>query len=729
MPGVVRGGNNRRVDRSEEAPLMVRGARGEATKLTPWRERADGLPLELAEALRAAATVALPEAECGDTLDLLDMLGCDAQTQAAALWFELARAAPELWAAHNSRLSGQLQRLVAGQQAAEQVWALHAQRATDGGTEGLRRLLLAIVRDLRVVFVLLARQLARMRAAVALPAEQAAALARLSRDIHAPLANRLGIWQLKWELEDLAFRFLQPETYRRIAKLLDERRVDREEFIRQSLDELQQALDAAGIRADLAGRPKHIYSIWKKMQRKSLDFSDLYDIRAVRVLVDGITECYAALGVVHARWPHLPNEFDDYIARPKPNGYQSLHTAVLGPSGKTLEVQIRTHAMHRANELGVAAHWRYKEGGGRDAEFEAKIAWMRKLLERRDDDDSALAAGLQTELVEDRVYLLTPKGEVFDLARGATVLDFAYLVHTEVGHRCRGAKVNGRIVPLTFQPQSGDRVEILTTKVAEPSRDWLSPHHGYLNTARAKDKVRAWFRRIAHDTNLAVGRGMFERELKRLALPPAEIGTLPAHFRLQTQDELLIALALGEVTPGQIARALQEGAEPPAPMPSPVPARLPAPGQGALHIEGVGNLLTTLARCCQPLPGDSVRGYITKGRGVSVHRADCGSLARLLRREPDRVIEVSWGHAASHAYQVDVALRGYDRKELQKDVTNVISNAGAYIVASSSRLQPQSGEVDMRYTLRVSDFEQLSTLLGKLLALPNVTDARRIGVG
>ncbi|MEO7050906.1 MAG: bifunctional (p)ppGpp synthetase/guanosine-3',5'-bis(diphosphate) 3'-pyrophosphohydrolase [Rhodanobacter sp.] len=699
------------------------------TSLTPWRERADVLSPELADALRAVATVPLREAECGDTLDLLGMLGCDAQTQAAALWFELARVDPALWTARRATLSAQLQRLVAGQQAAEQVWALHAQRATDGGTEGLRRLLLAIVRDLRVVFVLLARQLARMRAAVALPPEQAAALARLSRDIHAPLANRLGIWQLKWELEDLAFRFLQPDTYRRIAKLLDERRVDREQFIRQSLDELQQALGAAGIHADLAGRPKHIYSIWKKMQRKALDFSDLYDIRAVRILVDGISDCYAALGVVHARWPHLPNEFDDYIARPKPNGYQSLHTAVLGPAGKTLEVQIRTHAMHRANELGVAAHWRYKEGGGSDAEFEAKIAWMRKLLEPRGDDDSTLATDLQTELLEDRVYLLTPKGEVFDLARGATVLDFAYLIHTEVGHRCRGAKVNGRIVPLTFQPQSGDRVEILTTKIAEPSRDWLSPHHGYLNTARAKDKVRAWFRRIAYDTNLTVGRNMFERELKRLALSQAEISKLPAHFHLQTQDELWIALALGEVTPGQISRVLQEAAQPPVPTPAPAPARPPTLGQGALSIEGIGNLLTTLAHCCQPLPGDAVCGYITKGRGVSVHRADCSSLARLLRREPERVIEVSWGHAASHAYEVDVALRGYDRKELQKDVTNVISNAGAHIIASSSRLHPQSGEVDMRYTLRVSDFEQLSMLLGKLLALPNVTDARRVGVG
>jgi GTP pyrophosphokinase len=699
--------------------------------LSCWRERVDSLPPEFAEALQLTASLFVRESECSDTLDLLGMLDCDVQTQAAALWYELACADPALWAARSATLPTELQRLVVGQQAAEQVWALHAHQAPEGTAEGLRRLLLAIVRDLRVVFVLLARQLARMRGATSLPAEQALALARLTSDIHTPLANRLGIWQLKWELEDLAFRFQQPDIYRRIAKLLDERRADREDFIRESLDELQLALDAAGIRADLAGRPKHIYSIWKKMQRKSLDFSDLYDIRAVRILVDNISDCYAALGVVHGRWPHLPNEFDDYIARPKANGYQSLHTAVMGPSGKTLEVQIRTHAMHRANELGVAAHWRYKEGGSSDAEFEAKIAWMRKLLEPRGEDDSTLAAELQTELLEDRVYLLTPKGEVFDLARGATVLDFAYLVHTEVGHRCRGAKVNGRIVPLTFQPQSGDRVEILTTKLGEPSRDWLSPHHGYLHTGRAKDKVRAWFRRIAHDANLVVGRSMLERELKRLAMTHTNLAKLPPHFHLQTQDELLVALALGEVTSGQIARVLQEAAQPPAaePVLPPVSARPPTLDQAALTIEGIGNLLTTLARCCQPLPGDAVRGYVTKGRGVSVHRADCGSLARLARHDPDRVIDVSWGRAAIQAYEVDIELRGYDRKGMQKDVTSIISNALAHIIASSSRLFPRTGEVEMRFTLRVRDFEQLAGLLGKLSALPNVIDVRRVGAG
>jgi GTP pyrophosphokinase len=700
------------------------------SSLLQWRERAGTVAPLLAGALQACAAPPVPEAECCDVLDLLGMLGCDAQTQAAALWFELARVDPALWKAEGSKLPAELQRLVAGQQAAEQVWALHAQRSVDGATEGLRRLLLAIVRDLRVVFVLLARQLARMRGAGALPDDQRAALAKLTRDIHSPLANRLGIWQLKWELEDLAFRFLQPEVYQRIARLLDERRADREGFIRDSLNELQQALQAAGIRADLAGRPKHIYSIWKKMQRKALDFSDLYDIRAVRVLVGNITDCYAALGVVHGRWPHLSGEFDDYIARPKANGYQSLHTAVLGPAGKTLEVQIRTHQMHRDNELGVAAHWRYKEGGSSDVEFEAKIAWMRKLLEPR-SDDSALAADLQTELLEDRVYLLTPKGEVFDLAHGATVLDFAYLVHTEVGHRCRGAKVNGRIVPLTFQPQSGDRVEILTAKLPDPSRDWLSPHHGYLNTSRAKDKVRAWFQRIAHDANVTVGRGMLERELKRLALGQAELARLPAHFHLKSHDDLLVALALGEVTPGQVSRVLLEAAQPSPPAPSlpPVTTRARTPDQSALSIEGIGNLLTTLARCCQPLPGDSVRGFVTRGRGVSVHRADCASLARLRRRDPDRVIEVDWGRAATQAYEIDIELRGYDRKGLQKDVTGVISNVSVHIIASASRMFAQTGEVEMRFTLRVRDFEQLSTLLGKLAALPNVVDVRRVGTG
>ncbi len=707
---------------------MVHATTPATGHLAAWQSRAGTLPAVLADALAACEQTGVNERECGDVLDLLAMLGCDAQTQAAALWFEVAHNHPQVWEQRATSLGDELQRLVAGQAAAERVWALHAQRPPEGGSEGLRRLLLAIIRDLRVVFILLARQLAKMRAASALPENDRQELARLTRDIHSPLANRLGIWQLKWELEDLAFRYLQSDVYRRIAKLLDERRGDREVFIRETLAELGDALREADIRADLAGRPKHIFSIWKKMQRKAVEFSDLYDIRAVRVLVDNVGDCYAALGVVHALWPHLPGEFDDYVARPKSNGYRSLHTAVIGPHGKTLEVQIRTHEMHRANELGVAAHWRYKEGGSGDADFEAKIAWMRKLLEPR-GDEGELAAELQTELLEDRVYVLTPRGEVVDMPHGATVLDFAYHVHTEVGHRCRGVKVNGRIVPLTHQPHSGDRVEILTAKIAEPSRDWLSVHHGYLNTSRARDKVRAWFRRSAHEANLAVGRTLFERELKRLAMSDADQTKLPTLFNLQTHDELLIALALGEISPGQVARVLQESQQPPEPPSMPVTARPTVFDHSAISIEGVGNLLTVLARCCQPLPGDPVRGFITRTRGVSVHRANCVSLARLARRDPDRVIEVSWGQAAAQAYEVTIQLNGYDRKGLQKDVVGVISNANIGIIASSSRLFARSGEVEMRYTLRVRDFEQLSTLLDRLAALPNVVEVRRVGAG
>jgi GTP pyrophosphokinase len=691
---------------------------------------AKGNAMPLTELAREACAV-LPvaaRAEGETVIELLRLLGCDDETCASALWFSLVNGSPGAADEAAKTWAPTLRRLVEGQGEAEKVWALHAQRGPASGAEGLRRLLLAIIRDLRVVFVLLARQLAAMRTAMALPDHERRELAQLTSDIHAPLANRLGIWQLKWELEDLAFRYLEPDTYRRIARLLDERRTDRETFIAASLTTLRETLEGAGVHADLAGRPKHIFSIWKKMKKKGLEFSDLYDIRAVRILVDNVADCYAALGLVHSLWPHLPGEFDDYVARPKGNGYRSLHTAVLGPQGKTLEVQIRTHEMHRANELGVAAHWRYKEGGGADAEFEAKIAWMRKLLEPRGEDEAELAAGFETELMEDRVYVLSPKGEVIDMPRGATVLDFAYHIHTEVGHRCRGAKLNGRIVPLTTQPRSGDRIEILTTKVSEPSRDWLSAHHGYLHTSRAKEKVRGWFRREAHDANIVTGKANLEKELRRLALDDVDLAKLATHFRLKSVDELYVTIALGEVTLGQVARSLQEPVEPEITQSSnPVASRAAQHDRGALSIEGLGNLLTTLARCCQPLPGDPVRGFITRGRGVSVHRSDCASLARLARRSPERVIDVSWGRVEVQSYEIDIELRGYDRKGLQKDVATTISNTGPHIVASSSRVHVRTGEVEMRFTLKVKDYEQLSTLLGRLSALSNVTDARRVG--
>lgn len=678
-----------------------------------------------------AARVALDDAPAlaaGRALEVLAALSPDREMQWATALAALGEAAPPL---DSAPATGRLPAMLEGIRAAEQVWALHARPEGRANAEGLRRLLLAIVRDLRVVPVLLALQLARLRAATALPDAERLALARLAADLLAPLANRLGIWQLKWEIEDLAFRHLQPETYQRIARLLDEKRVAREQYIEEVKRQLREALAAAGIEAEVAGRPKHIYSIWKKMQRKDVPFGELYDIRAVRVLVADVADCYAALGVVHQVWTPIAREFDDYIARPKGNGYRSLHTAVIGPEGRTLEVQIRTRDMHEQAELGVAAHWRYKEGGGADASFERKIAWMRQLLEASEGDEQALQAGLRTDLVEDRVYVLTPQGKVIDLPRGATVLDFAYAVHTEVGHRCRGAKVNGRIVTLDHAPATGDVVEILTGKEAAPRRDWLLPANGYLVTGRARDKVRAWFHKLDRAQNLAEGRELLEKELRRLGLIGADLAPVLPKLRVATVDDLMVALSLGDIGPAQVSRALHEAQQPkePSPLP-PVPAAAARDRVGARHdsfvVEGVGNLLTQLARCCQPVPGDAIAGYLTRGRGISVHRADCAALARLLTRDPDRAMPVAWGRAGG-TYAVDVAIHGFDRKSLLKDITTLIAQEGVHIHAIASRADDGRGLVDLRLTLKVSDFGQLSRLLARLAGVPGVRDARRVG--
>ena len=498
-------------------------------------------------------------------LAVLATLSPDREMQWATALAALGDTAPTMAGAPAStRLSAMLE----GVRAAEQVWALHARSDGRANAEGLRRLLLAIVRDLRVVPVLLALQLARLRGAAALPEAERLELAHLAADLLAPLANRLGIWQLKWEIEDLAFRFQQPETYQRIARLLDEKRGAREQYIEDLKRQLREALADAGIAAEVAGRPKHIYSIWKKMQRKDVPFGELYDIRAVRVMVDDVAACYAALGVVHQVWAPVAKEFDDYIARPKGNGYRSLHTAVVGPEGRTVEVQIRSRDMHEQAELGVAAHWRYKEGGGADASFERKIAWMRQLLDSSEGEgegegnvgrgESALSERLRSDLIEDRVYVLTPQGKVIDLPRGATVLDFAYAVHTEVGHRCRGAKVNGRIVSFDHAPGTGDMVEILTAKEGAPRRDWLQPANGFLVTGRARDKVRAWFHKLDRAQNLAEGRELLEKELRRLGLLGADLSVVLPKLRIATLDDLAVALSLGDISPAQVSRALQD---------------------------------------------------------------------------------------------------------------------------------------------------------------------------
>lgn len=710
--------------------------------VTPLRQRLFDAAAAAPVAVAPAVTALDPTPVMVALLESLVLLGADSDTMAAAILHTYPALAAQMGPSLDQEFPA-VAALLDGQRAAEQVWTLHAEQGGRTGSENLRRLLLAIVRDLRVVPILLARQLARMRHAEPMPDAQRRELAALTRDIHAPLANRLGIWQLKWELEDLAFRYLEPATYQKIARLLDEKRGDRERYIEQVKRTLREALAAQGVNAEVAGRPKHIYSIWKKMQRKDVPIGELYDLRAVRVLVDDVGGCYTALGVVHATWTPVSSEFDDYIARPKRNDYRSLHTAVIGPEGKTLEVQIRTHDMHRQAELGVAAHWRYKEAGGgpaassgqASAAFDRKIAWMRKLLETsgdgaRDGDDAALAGEFDTELVEDRVYVLTPKGEVIDLPTGATPLDFAYRVHTEVGHRCRGAKVDGRIVSLDHQLHSGDRVEIMTARTGEPRRDWLIAANGFLASSRSREKVRNWFHKLDRARNEQAGREMLDKELRRLGLLGADLAPAREKFHLDSDGDLHVQVALGDIGPHQIGRVLLEyeraasgSPAPNAPVATTAPARAPSKSTD-FTVQGVGNLLVQLARCCQPLPGEPIAGYLTRGRGVSVHRPDCLAFQRLAAAQPQRALPVEWGRAGG-GYEVDVELLALDRKWLLKEVTNLIAQANAHVSGIHSEHQRNGAWVRLRLRLRVVDYGQLSSLLGKLSALPGVEQAHR----
>nr|WP_083961235.1 bifunctional (p)ppGpp synthetase/guanosine-3',5'-bis(diphosphate) 3'-pyrophosphohydrolase [Thermomonas fusca] len=670
-----------------------------------------------------------------DTLSILASLNADAEVLAATLLDSLIDI--EAMAAQTQvEVPERLHVLLEGQRAASRVWALHRSHGGGRNPEGMRRLLLALVRDLRVVPIVLARQLSRMRAAWRLPADEQRALALMTRDIHAPLANRLGIWQLKWELEDLAFRLLQAEDYLRIAQSLDDNRSGRQRYIEAVRAQLRDAVAAHGIDADVAGRPKHIYSIWKKMQRKALPIEELYDLRALRVLVDDIPTCYAVLGLVHALWVPIPSEFDDYIARPKPNGYRSLHTAVIGPEGKTVEVQIRTREMHAQSELGVAAHWRYKEGGSAGgAAMDKRIAWMRKLLEQAaeaaGEGEAAPLQGIDSELIEDRVYALTPKGEVIDLPQGGTVLDFAYAVHSMVGHRCRGAKVDGRIVPLTQVLKTGQRVEILTGKEAAPRRDWLQPSSGFLASSRSRDKVRAWFNKLDRAQNLKEGRELLERDLRRMGLLHADLTPVLGRFNAQTEDDLLVLVALGDVGPNQVGRALLEqekAAQEPEPTLPALPAKPvapAAPGAGAVTVQGVDNLLAQVARCCQPLPGEAIVGYLTRARGVSVHRPGCAAFLRLAGKEPARVLPVEWGNRRG-GQDVAIRIEGVERKWLLKDITTLVAQVGVHALGLHTEpMRGGSGRVRVRLQVRVSDYEQLGLLLARLESLPGIESARR----
>ena len=700
----------------------------------------------LCEALNARAERAESQIAA---VEILARLRSDVDTRLATL----------LWPAFEEKLSlnvelvpfanASILELLHGHAEARRVWPVYQKLNPNSDAESIRRLLLVLIKDVRVVLILLAEQLVLLKNLARGDEDSKRAAAQVTRDIHAPLANRLGIWQIKWELEDLAFRYLQPDVYKRIAGLLDERRGTRESYIDEFIGELKRTLAAAGIDSDVAGRPKHIFSIYKKMQKKGLEFSELYDVRAVRVIVRDLASCYAALGAVHSRYQPIPKEFDDYIANPKGNNYRSLHTAVIGPEEKSVEIQIRTQEMHDHAELGVAAHWRYKEGSvGSNSDFERKINWMRQLLEHRDErdeglQDRALIEGFSTELLDDHVYLLTPKGKVIELPSTATVLDFAFMVHTSVGFRCRGAKVNGRIVPLSFQPASGDRVEIMTAKEEHPNRNWLDTQAGYLNTARARAKVRAHFNQLDLAQNVSAGRDLFERECKRLGLSELPLEALAAHFHIKKPDDFLIQIALGDLTLGQISRAVHELEAKKTAAHSEVtqaavssklkqgtikPLRKGAAklSKDAVTIEGVGNLLVVMSNCCKPLPGDAIAGFVTRGRGLAVHRKDCRDLKHLQTLEPERVLEVQWGQAPGERFRVQVRITAFDRTGLLRDVGTVFAEAKVSILGSSTRIVPDEGTAEMDYTLEVNDFGQLSGLLAKLRGLRNVLEARRI---
>ncbi len=601
-----------------------------------------------------------------------------------------------------------------------------------GQKDNIRKMLVSLVDDVRVALIKLAERTCAIRA-VKNDSERREFIAREVFDIYAPLAHRLGIGQLKWELEDLSFRYLYRDAYRKIASLLDGKRLERDDFITRVRDELDRVLSQAGLSFEVAGRAKHIYSIWRKMQRKGIGFSQVYDIRAVRLLVPEIPDCYATLGLIHGLWRNIPNEFDDYIANPKENGYRSLHTAVIGPEGKILEVQIRTYQMHEEAELGVCAHWRYKGAeaeAGMASSYEEKIAWLRQVLDWHEEtgDPGQVAEQFSFTVAQDRVYVFTPEGDVVNLAQNATPLDFAYHVHTEVGHCCRGAKVNGSIVPLTYTLKTGERVEILTSRDGQPRRDWLQPGSGYLRTSRARAKVQHWFRTQAREDNLEAGRSLLEREFRRLALTSVDYKRITDKLQFTTVDDMYVAVGSGDLSSAAVlnaAQALVEQSRPREPRLTLAQPRAKS-GQGQVQVRGVGNLLTHMAGCCHPLPGDFIAGFITQGRGVSIHRGDCQRLIQLQETAPERIIEVDWGHAPSDTYEVDVGIEAYDRQGLLRDVTELFANARINVLAINTQSNVRSHTATMRARVEVPDLGSLSRLLERLNRLNNVISAVRL---
>ncbi|HEX4886004.1 MAG TPA: bifunctional (p)ppGpp synthetase/guanosine-3',5'-bis(diphosphate) 3'-pyrophosphohydrolase [Casimicrobiaceae bacterium] len=671
------------------------------------------------------------------TASILAGLKLDPASLRAALLMPLAALPGYDADAFAARHGAEVAALVAGVARMGGIRALpagHTPADRAAQAENLRKMLLAMVEDVRVVLIKLAERTQALRFLIGADEARCRQAAREVTDLFAPLANRLGVWQLKWELEDLSLRALEPAVYKRIAKALDERRLDRQRYIADVVAELERELAAAKIDAEVTGRPKHITSIWNKMRRKDVGIDALYDIRAVRILVADVKDCYAALGIVHHRWTPLPGEFDDYIAKPKANDYRSLHTAVIGPEGKPLEVQIRTWEMHQHSEYGVAAHWRYKEGGAhgsRDPGFDQKIGWLRQVLDWKDAvaDAGEWLTEFKDSLFADTVYVLTPQGRVVDLPSGATPVDFAYAVHTNLGHRCRGARVDGQLVPLGYRLSSGQRVEVMTVKQGGPSRDWLNPDLGYVVSHRARAKVRQWFKQQQHDETVAQGRAIVERELARAGATLTSLDALAAKAGFAKPDELFAAAARDEVNLRQIQLAIRAVSAPAALEATTADeglqtraSRAGGSGSGIL-IVGVDRLMTGLARCCKPAPPDAIVGFVTRGKGITIHRARCANLARARAQQPERLIEANWGEARDEVFPVDILVEAGDRPGLLRDLSEVFSRDKINVTSVNTLSKHHLAR--MGFTIEVRSVAELRRTLSQLADVPGVLSTAR----
>ena len=594
--------------------------------------------------------------------------------------------------------------------------------------DNIRRMLLAMVEDVRAVVIKLAEQVCHLRNVKNAAEEDRVIAAKETADIFAPLANRLGIGQLKWELEDLSFRYLHPNIYKNIAKQLDDKRLAREAYMEDMVAQVKSRLSEAGIEAEVYGRPKHIYSIYKKMAQKNYEFDQLFDIRAMRIVVQRLQDCYGALGIVHTNWRHLHKEFDDYVATPKQNGYQSIHTVVFGPEGKTVEIQIRTSDMHQDAELGVAAHWMYKEGAlpGRGSGYEQKISWLRKLLQWQEEvvDGSDLAQELKNQVVEDRVYVFTPRGDIFDLPLGATPLDFAYYIHSNVGHRCIGAKVFGKIVPFTHQLSTGDQVEILTQKQPNPSRDWLNPSLGYIKSSRARAKIHHWFKQLDRDKNLSAGKEILDNELQKLDLNYRDLAPAIKRFNFKELDDLMVAIGAGDIRLNQMLNFVTDRPEDEPVIRFKTPTKVTGDNNGIV-VDGVGSLMSHVAKCCRPVPGDEIIGYITQGRGIGVHRDDCDSFNNLKTQHPERVISVSWSDDIHNSYALSIRIEASDRSGLIRDISVVLANEKVNVLNMNVNTVDDNQIAIFTMQIEVHDLSGTNRVLSKLHQIEGVHSAKR----